>query len=282
MPPSQPYLPERAATTGLGPAARPLHVRIDAGPPGAALQVICVHGLTQNGGVFRPLSSRLAAQGRRVAAVDLRGHGRSLREPPWNIETHVEDLLATAERLGIDRATWIGHSFGAKIIASLAERRPEMVERLALLDPGLQTPRAHALRQAEQLGHDWSFATIDGAVNALLATDAVVAAPRSLIEAYVHENLKEGPDGRLRFDFSTAAAIVAWSELTLPPPEVAAVPTLIVRARDSLLPRDDEARYEAALGEGFHFEEVPNGHNVMWDSPAETVAAIERFLASNA
>jgi pimeloyl-ACP methyl ester carboxylesterase len=147
--------------------------------------VICVHGLSQHGGIFEGLGSRLAREGYRVMAVDLRGHGRSGHVPPWNTDTHVEDLLETADALGIERPAWIGHSFGGRMIAALAARAPERVDRLVLLDPGLEVPADYALKSAEMDRLDWSFASVEGATNALLSSDSMVAAPKEVVTAYV-------------------------------------------------------------------------------------------------
>ena len=40
------------------------------------------------------------------------------------------------------------------------------------------------------------------------------------------------------------------------------------------------ARYEEELGDLLAVVRVPNGHNVLWESPAETIGAIEDFLAA--
>jgi lipase len=247
---------------------------------GDAGHVVCVHGLTQHGGIYEGLGRRLAEDGHRVASLDLRGHGDSGREPPWNTEAHVTDLLETAWDLGIERATWIGHSFGGRMIAALAAATPELVEALVLLDPGFTVPPAYALESAEVERLDWSFATIDGAVNALLSSDSVVASPKEVVTAYVESDLERGPDGRLRFGFSPSAAVVAWNELTLPEPEIARVPTLLVRPVTSTIHnRADDRRYREALGSLLTMAAVPNGHNVLWESPLETEAAILDFLA---
>ncbi len=241
--------------------------------------IVCVHGLTQHGGVFAELGERLAARGHSVHAVDLRGHGDSGREPPWDTGTHAADLLETADALGIERATWIGHSFGGRVAAALAARAGERVERLALLDPGLGVSAERALRSAEIERLDWSFATVDGALNALLSGDAVVAAPRDVVAAFVRDDLREGPDGRFRFSFSPAAAVVAWSEMALPVLPLPKLPTLLVRAEVSLVdPVTDGQRYREALGDLLIEVTVPNGHNVLWEAPEETRAALEEFL----
>jgi len=249
---------------------------------GAGEPAICVHGLAQHGGIYEDLGRRLAEDGRRVASVDLRGHGDSDREPPWNTETHVADLLETADDLGADRAVWIGHSFGARMIAALAARAPERVSRLVLLDPGFSVPAPYALEAAEVERLDWSFASVESAVNALLSGDSVVASPQEVVTAFAAGDLRQGPDGRLRFSFSPAAAVVAWNEMTLPSPEIAQVPTLLVRPVVSNVPsRDDDRRYRDALGSLLTMAAVPNGHNVLWESPVETEAAILGFLAKS-
>lgn len=241
--------------------------------------VVCVHGITQHGGIFEPLGRRLARQGHRVVSVDLRGHGGSGREPPWNVDTNVDDLLETVDVLSIERATWIGHSFGARILTAVAARVPERVEGLALLEPGLRIPVERALQQAEIDRLDWSFASIDGATNAMLTSGTVVAAPEETIAEYVRGDVERGPDGRYRFRFCPSAVVVAWSEMTLPPPPVAEVPTLLVAAVTPLVDgREQIRRYRAALGSRLTVVTVPNGHNVLWESPVETAAAIEAFL----
>jgi pimeloyl-ACP methyl ester carboxylesterase len=259
----------------------PLHTR-RWGPPGPDA-VVCIHGLTQHGGVYEELGKRLAADGRSVVALDLRGHGSSLREPPWDIATHVDDVLETLDELGIERVTWIGHSFGGRIVAEAALRAPERTDRLVMLDPGLEIPADWALRSAEIDRLDWSFASVEGAVNALMAGESVIAAPEATVAAYVRDDLQRGPDGRLRFSACPSATVVAWSEMTRPAPEIAQLPTLVVRAAVPLTDgRAQDLRYRKALGSLLTLVAVPNGHNVLWESPAETFAAIEGFLARDA
>ncbi|MDX6602292.1 MAG: lipase [Solirubrobacterales bacterium] len=244
-------------------------------------RVVCVHGVAQHGGIFEGLAARLAEQGHSVVAVDLRGHGESGREPPWNTEAHVGDLLDTLDSLGVERVTWIGHSFGGRLIAAAAASAPERTVALALLDPGLEVSPGLALQSAEIERLDWSFATVDGAVNALLSNGATVAADKDLVTAYAKDDLRQGPDGRYRFRFSPSAAVVAWNEVVLSPPPVTSVPTLLVVAEVSLVQAGVlKPRYREALGDLLTEVTVPNGHNMLWESPGETIGAIERFLGA--
>jgi lipase len=243
--------------------------------------VLCVHGVAQHGGIYEGLAERLAEDGRRVVAVDLRGHGGSGHEPPWSLASHVEDLLETLDAEGIETAPAVGHSFGGAVVAALATRAPERVERLALLDPGLDLPPAYVLKSAEMDRLDWSFASVDGAVNALLAADTVVAAPRETVAAFAAADLRRGSDGRLRFSHCPAAVVVAWSEMTLPPPPIAQLPTLLVRPVASQVPgAPQDRRYRSELGSLLTMKAVPNGHNLLWESPRESETAIAEFLAA--
>jgi pimeloyl-ACP methyl ester carboxylesterase len=242
-------------------------------------EVVCVHGIAQHGGIFAELGERLVAAGHSVLAVDLRGHGDSGKEPPWNTETHVDDVLETLDALGVERASWVGHSFGGRVVSALAARAPERTNALALLDPALEVDPDQALRSAEIERLDWSFATVEGAINALLSSEAMVDPPQDVVREYVQRDIRKGPDGRYRFRFSPSAVVTAWSEVTLPAVPVAVVPTLLVVATVSLASvGTKKERFREALGDLFTDVVVPNGHNVLWEAPEETISAIEDFV----
>jgi len=241
--------------------------------------VVCIHGVAQHGRVFRELGERLARSGHSVVAVDLRGHGGSGHEPPWNLATHVGDVEETIAELGLERVSWVGHSFGGLVAAALAAGDGERTRSVALLDAGLAVLPARALRSAEIERLDWNFATVDGALNALMSNEAIVSSPREVVAAYVKDDVRKGPDGRFRFGFCPSAVVVAWSEMTLAPPPVARVPTLLVVAAKPLFDSSAQhRRYAEELGGLLRRVDVPNGHNVLWESPAETLGAVERFL----
>src|SRR5688572_24841775 len=142
-----------------------------------AQPLVCVHGVTGHGGRFERLASRL--DGYRVLAPDLRGHGSSGDEPPWDVEQHLEDLLETVD---VGGAVWLGHSFGGRLVIELAVRRPDLVRRAILLDPALRILPHVARDLAEADLADLSFATIDEAIDARLASGRLFGAPRELLE----------------------------------------------------------------------------------------------------
>lgn len=237
----------------------------------SAPAVVCLHGVTGHGRRFRKLAEeRLTAF--RVVSVDLRGHGASDREPPWDLESHVADLVETADAAGVESASWLGHSFGGRLVMELAARRPGRVERAILLDPAVWIPPATSLEQAEGLRADTSFATPDEAKAAKLATGAYFSTPDEILDEEARDHLERGEDGRLRWRFSPSAAIAAWSEMSTAPPDYPALPTLVVLGERSWIDVDVPER------DGIEVVRVPGGHSVLWDDFDLTAEAIESFL----
>jgi pimeloyl-ACP methyl ester carboxylesterase len=101
--------------------------------------VICIHGLTRNAADFDELAPRIAALGRRVLAVDVRGRGESQRDPnPDNYApgVYAADIARLAWDLGIERAVFIGTSMGGLITMTLAAHRIDLIAAAVLNDIG--------------------------------------------------------------------------------------------------------------------------------------------------
>ncbi|HEY0051955.1 MAG TPA: alpha/beta fold hydrolase, partial [Caulobacteraceae bacterium] len=101
-----------------------------AGPGEARLPVIAIHGLTRNSADFEAVAPAIAAAGRRVLAVDVRGRGRSDRagdpmtyQPPH----YAADMARLMEQAGISRAVFLGTSMGGLITMALAVLKPKLV-----------------------------------------------------------------------------------------------------------------------------------------------------------
>ncbi len=239
----------------------------------AGAPVVCLHGVTGHGRRFRRLGEeRLASF--RVVGVDYRGHGNSGWEPPWSVEQHVADLVETADALGLDGATWLGHSFGGKLVAELAARQSDRVERAILLDPALHIDPAIAGERADLTRADASYANPDEAIDARLADGSLFTTPRAVLVEEAREHLRREEDGRYRWQWSPAAVIVAWSEMAAPPPAWPGCPTLVVTGERSWVPLR-----VPKLG-SITQTLVPGGHSVLWDDFDATADAIARFLSA--
>lgn len=106
----------------------------------SVVPVLLVHGLAANARVWEEVGGPLAATGRPVLAVDLRGHGGSASVPdpaamdPILVAAY--DLAWTCNRLGWSKVVVAGHSWGANVVLQLAVDLPDLVAGLVLVDGG--------------------------------------------------------------------------------------------------------------------------------------------------
>lgn len=103
---------------------------------GTGPAVVAIHGITANALSFLHLAERL--DGVDLLAPDLRGRAGSAGLPgPYGLGAHVDDLVATLDHFGIDRAVVVGHSMGGFVAALAAKRHPDRVRSALLVDGGV-------------------------------------------------------------------------------------------------------------------------------------------------
>lgn len=104
---------------------------------GTGVPFLLVHGLASNARLWDGVARRLADAGHPVAAVDLRGHGRSPKpDDGYDFETMGDDLVAAVQRLGWKQPVAVGQSMGGNLVLDLARRRPELWRGVAGVDGG--------------------------------------------------------------------------------------------------------------------------------------------------
>lgn len=104
------------------------HVAL-AGPEDAP-PLLLVHGWPQHWWAWRKLIPALAER-YRVICPDLRGHGwTDAPRDGYEKEQLATDLLALLDAMGIEKAVWAGHDWGAFAGTLAALRAPERFERL--------------------------------------------------------------------------------------------------------------------------------------------------------
>ena len=176
--------------------------------------ILCLHGVTGHGLRFRRLATDCLG-GRRVLAVDLRGHGRSPWTPPWTAEQHVLDLIDLLEAEELETVDIVGHSFGGLIATHVASAIGEHVGRVVLIDPAIELEPEHRVRR----GGGGPQPAVPGARSrrrrrrvASRARPPGTPAPTRTCD----DHLERGDDGRYRFRFCPSAAVTAWSEMAGP------------------------------------------------------------------
>jgi pimeloyl-ACP methyl ester carboxylesterase len=149
---------------------------------GIGKPLVLLHAGVADRTMWREHLEPLAEAGYRVLAIDLPGFGDAPVSPgaqaPW------EDVLRTLKELKLDRAAWIGNSFGAAVAMRAAVVAPAAVSALVLVsvpplnaDPSPELESAWAAEEAALERGD-----IDGAVSAVVEAWTQPGAPTELRE----------------------------------------------------------------------------------------------------
>ena len=224
--------------------------------------------------MWGPQVEALEAAGRRALAPDLPGFGERALEPG------VVDYVAFAAAQLEGPAAVVGCSFGGRVALELAGARPELVERLVLVGPGLdgiewwEAVRALFAEEEELLeAGDLAGAAAQQA-RMWLAADAVEEV-RALTEAMTLRSyeLQLPLDGHVRSAWPEPSAEARLDELD--------VPTLVVVGTEDV---EDIRAASAALA-----EQLPNarletiagaGHLPSLERPEELNRLLLAFLES--
>lgn len=95
--------------------------------------LLILHGLYGSNNNWQP-HARWLAEHFRVISPDLRNHGRSPHGRPMDYPALAADVVALLDRLGLERAIWLGHSMGGKTAMTAALTAPARVAALVAVD----------------------------------------------------------------------------------------------------------------------------------------------------
>lgn len=122
-----------SATTTKPPRLRRRTITLDDGHRvglsicGDGVPLVMIHGIVAEGMLYAKTLRRLAGMGFRVIAIDSAGHGRTdgLGRSGWRWDAYVDLHDRVLDHIGVERAVFVGHSMGGRVVVDLAARRPE-------------------------------------------------------------------------------------------------------------------------------------------------------------
>ena len=108
----------------------------EAGSP-AAPPLMLIHGFCSSTLVWSKVFLQIADAGFHVIAPDLLGYGYSSkpRDFGYTIDAQAQMIVGLLKKLGIQKATLVGSSYGGAVAASIGLDYPESVEKLVLVGP---------------------------------------------------------------------------------------------------------------------------------------------------
>lgn len=246
-------------------------------PPASGLPVILLHGLTRNSRDFELVAPRIASLGRRVIVPDVRGRGRSGRDPNpdhYAPPVYAQDLLGVLNGLGIGRAIYVGISMGGIVTMLIAAMAKDRVAGAALVDIGPVIEEEGLKRIAAYVGKTMDFANWDEALAAVKAAQAPAfpKADEEFWRRFVRRVCRE-ENGRVVYDYDAAIARPAAS--TAPPDmtplfeALGAAPVLVVRGALSDLLSSEGVELMRIVKADLTAVEVPDvGHAPTLEEPA--------------
>lgn len=262
----------RLVGTAWGPAS---------GPP-----VLMLHGGGQTRHSWSGAARRLAASGRRVVALDLRGHGESDWCPRgrYNVADFAGDLHSVLDSFD-QPPTVVGASLGG--VTALLHGELYGNDRLSgvvLVDIVARIEQEGARRIM-----DWMLTHPDGFESLEAVADAISAyAPRRKRDRRlegVERVVRRGDDGRYRWHWdpkflSEGGPIeVVDRERLLAAARLLRVPTLVVRGRESdVISMEGVYEFIAAVPHAEFTDVLGAGHMVAGDRNDAFAAAVQDFL----
>ncbi|XP_067125102.1 sn-1-specific diacylglycerol lipase ABHD11-like [Centruroides vittatus] len=97
--------------------------------------VVILHGLLGSKSNWRSLSKEIArVTGTKIYAVDVRNHGESPHSTEFDYRHMAEDTIHFLKEMNIKKSLLVGHSMGGRISMFVALSKPELVERLVVVD----------------------------------------------------------------------------------------------------------------------------------------------------
>jgi len=279
--------------TYRGTGGLSLYARDYAGSAGPArCPVVCIHGLTRNSGDFEDVAPWIAAQGRRVLALDVRGRGRSDRDPDpdrYHPRVYTDDTLKLLDDAGIARAVFIGTSMGGIITMAIAAKRLRAIAAAVLNDVGPVIAMEGLNRIKGYVGKGSPVTTWDDAAAYIKSINGSAFPQNSMQDwhRWARRTFRE-VNGKLELDYDPKIAASIQSAKLRPTSMLAKIlykrlarnrPTLLIRGGNSDIVGAAEAQYMREAAPSLRYAEVPGvGHAPMLTEP-QAQAALAAFLA---
>lgn len=111
--------------------------------------LVFLHGGTGCMAAFFNQEKFFMKKGFSLLFIDLRGHGKSDKGETkefFEFRNFARDVKAVLNKLGVSKATVIGHCFGSLVAQEFVSRYPRMVDKLVLINSGLVPFKNKALR----------------------------------------------------------------------------------------------------------------------------------------
>lgn len=250
-----------------------IEVRVALGGAGEPL-IVLLHGYAESALAWRTVATGLVTH-HRVAALDLPGHGLSGKPASgYSIDAMAGTVATTITTLSEAPVVLVGHSMGGAVAVWVAASRPELVDKLVLIDAaGLPGP----VLSSVGVGSAAAWAALFGAGAAVrtphdpawLAEDVAARSYEPSADPAYYDALEAVLE---EFDFAGLDSIL---------PNVRQ-PTLVVwGAHDRLTPLENGERFASGIPEATLVVIAGALHRPHTTHPTEVLGLLSRFVGGD-
>lgn len=238
--------------------------------------LVILHGLFGSSDNWKT-HGRVLAEKYQVYLLDQRNHGKSDWSDDFSYDIMAEDLHSFVEEHQIDNFILIGHSMGGKTALRYAQKYPETLHQMVIVDMGIKENKA---------SHDTileGLQSIDlNVINTRNGADEQLAKhlPQKSLRQFLLKNLYWIEKGKLAWHINLSILIRKYKEiLKATPEEISEVDTLFINGglSDYIL-EEDKPSIQAVFPNSTFYTIKNAGHWIHADAPQEFLEKVEEFL----
>ncbi|WP_079509046.1 alpha/beta fold hydrolase [Mesobacillus jeotgali] len=244
---------------------------------GKGKPVVLIHGFAGGKQYWDKVLPQLA-EGNRVIALDLPGHGQSgMAKESYSIEDMAATIKELLDQLGVDKVTMFGHSLGGYIALAFAEIYPHNLNGFSLVhstaNPDTKEAREGRETNAAKIREDGPDSFIEGLSKKLFSPE------NNDLNSYdILQTVKIGMNTTVEGLVSALIAMKNRSDRNHVLEETELPVLLIAGEKDQIIPPEKTFSVSKT---NINKSIIKNaGHMSMYEQPEELVRTMKEFLAS--
>ncbi len=243
--------------------------------------VVMLHGVLNAHCVWILQSRWFAHHGWNVLAPDLPGHGLSEGDPPRSVGDAARFALALLDAAGVERAAFVGHSFGSLTALEAAACAPDRVTQLALVGTAYPMKVSPALLEESLNDPQRAIERVTVYSHALMAPPPSALGPGTWVpgtaRALMRRVLAGNPRVNLFHTGFKACDDYQGGEQAM---EKVRCPVLFVLGRRDAMTPPKAARTLQERAKQSRTVLLEAGHSLMTEDPEGVLSALRGFLGT--
>ncbi len=223
------------------------------------------------------------AESYRVVALDLSGMGDSAHREQYDSTTLARDIAAVAEHVSDTPVTAVGHSYGGSRLLRASGERPELFERLVIVDSYVLFEGESLPAGPVKVRGDHVYADLPSAAARFRLLPAQADAMSCLVEHVAAHSLRRSENGwRWKFDTRLPPGGAREADGGQMLARVNCPVDYLYGERSVVVNRERAERIVQALSNGRGPIVIPTGHHhLMFDQPLALISTLRALLAAS-